>query len=127
MKKRKLAVLFGGCSSEYDISLQSAHAVLTHLDPGKYEPVPLGITRDGRWFLYQGPFDALLDDSWHTDERHLIPAVISPRRAGDPAQLVASSEKAKTILGWKPQYDDLETIIASAWKWHESHPNGYGK
>ena len=44
MKKRKLAVLFGGCSSEYDISLQSAHAVLTHLDPGKYEPVPLGIT-----------------------------------------------------------------------------------
>ena len=48
MKKRKLAVLFGGCSSEYDISLQSAHAVLTHLDPEKYEPVPLGITRDGR-------------------------------------------------------------------------------
>ena len=51
----------------------------------------------------------------------------TPRRAGDPAQLVASSEKAKTVLGWKPQYDDLETIIASAWKWHESHPNGYGK
>ena len=52
---------------------------------------------------------------------------VTSRRAGDPAQLVASSEKAKTILGWKPQYDDLETIIASAWKWHESHPNGYGK
>ena len=58
---------------------------------------------------------------------HPIPAQTTPRRAGDPAQLVASSEKAKTILGWKPQYDDLETIIASAWKWHESHPNGYGK
>ena len=52
---------------------------------------------------------------------------VTPRRAGDPAQLVASSEKAKTVLGWKPQYDDLETIIQSAWKWHESHPNGYGK
>lgn len=58
---------------------------------------------------------------------HAIPAQVTPRRAGDPAQLVASSEKAKTILGWKPQYDDLETIIQSAWKWHESHPNGYGK
>ena len=58
---------------------------------------------------------------------HPIPAQTTPRRAGDPAQLVASSEKAKTILGWKPKYDDLETIIASAWKWHESHPNGYGK
>ena len=58
---------------------------------------------------------------------HPIPAVESPRRAGDPAQLVASSEKARTVLGWKPQYDDLETIIASAWKWHETHPNGYDK
>ncbi len=56
---------------------------------------------------------------------HPIPAQISPRRAGDPAQLVASSEKAKQVLGWKPKYDDLETIISSAWNWHKSHPNGY--
>ena len=49
---------------------------------------------------------------------HPIPAISAPRRAGDPAQLVASSEKAKTILGWNPQYDDLETIIASAWNFH---------
>ena len=47
-----------------------------------------------------------------------IPAISAPRRAGDPAQLVASSEKAKNILGWNPQYDDLETIIASAWNFH---------
>ena len=46
------------------------------------------------------------------------PAVVSPRRAGDPAQLIASSEKAVKVLGWKPQYNDLNTIIASAWKWH---------
>ena len=57
---------------------------------------------------------------------HEIPAEICPRRAGDPAQLVASSEKAKTVLGWEPQYADLEAIIASAWNWHESHPNGFG-
>ena len=56
---------------------------------------------------------------------HPIPAMISPRRAGDPAKLVASSEKAKKILGWKPEYADLEYIIASAWKWHKNHPKGY--
>ena len=56
---------------------------------------------------------------------HAIPAEACPRRAGDPAQLVASSEKAKTILGWKPQYADLETIVASAWNWHKSHPRGF--
>lgn len=56
---------------------------------------------------------------------HPIPADVAPRRAGDPAQLIASSEKAKTVLGWKPQYDDLETIVASAWAWHKDHPHGY--
>ena len=56
---------------------------------------------------------------------HSIPAEICPRRAGDPAQLVASSEKARTVLGWKPKYDDLETIVATAWAWHKDHPNGY--
>ena len=56
---------------------------------------------------------------------HPIPAEVAPRRAGDPAQLVASSEKAKAVLGWKPKYDDLNTIVATAWKWHQSHPNGY--
>ena len=54
-----------------------------------------------------------------------IPAKIAPRRAGDPAVLVASSDKAKKELGWKPQYHDLATIIRSAWEWHKSHPNGF--
>lgn len=54
-----------------------------------------------------------------------IPAVIAERRAGDPAQLIASSEKARRVLGWNPQHDDLEQIISSAWKWHKSHPDGF--
>lgn len=54
-----------------------------------------------------------------------IKCEMSPRRAGDPAQLVASSEKAKNVLGWKPKYDDIETIIGSAWNWHKEHPHGY--
>ena len=58
---------------------------------------------------------------------HQVPAVISPRRAGDPAQLIASSEKAKSVLGWKPQHADIEEIIATAWKWHKHHPDGFSK
>lgn len=58
---------------------------------------------------------------------HPIPAKITPRRAGDPARLIASSAKAREVLGWNPQFADLETIIASAWKWHKNHPNGYQK
>ncbi|MDI9242752.1 UDP-glucose 4-epimerase GalE [Fusibacillus kribbianus] len=56
-----------------------------------------------------------------------IKAVISPRRAGDPARLIASSEKAKRVLGWKPEHADLEEIIATAWNWHRNHPHGYAE
>ena len=58
---------------------------------------------------------------------HPIPAVEQARRPGDPAALVASSEKIRAELGWRPQRSDLETIIDSAWAWHRNHPNGYGK
>ena len=54
-----------------------------------------------------------------------IPEVVTERREGDPAILIASSKKAKEILGWKPEHDSLEEIIASAWKWHKNNPNGY--
>ncbi|MBE6066960.1 MAG: UDP-glucose 4-epimerase GalE [Clostridium lundense] len=54
-----------------------------------------------------------------------IKAEVAPRRAGDPAVLVASSEKAKKELGWKPEFDSLETIIETAWNWHRGHVNGY--
>jgi UDP-glucose 4-epimerase len=56
---------------------------------------------------------------------HAIPARESPRRQGDPAVLVASSEKIKKELGWRPQYADLESIVRSAWNWRKAHPNGY--
>jgi UDP-glucose 4-epimerase len=50
---------------------------------------------------------------------HAIPVVLKPRRSGDPARLVASAGRAKSLLGWKPQYAALEDIIASAWQWHQ--------
>lgn len=56
---------------------------------------------------------------------HPIPAQLSERRAGDPAILIASSEKAMKELGWTPKYNRLEQIIESAWLWHKSKPNGY--
>ncbi|MBS2970927.1 UDP-glucose 4-epimerase GalE [Metabacillus sp. KIGAM252] len=56
---------------------------------------------------------------------HPIPAEVAPRRAGDPARLVASSEKVMQELGWKPKYADLHTIIESAWNWFQKNPKGY--
>ena len=56
-----------------------------------------------------------------------IKAEMAPRRAGDPATLIASSDNAKKELGWKPKYDSLDSIIETAWKWHQAHPNGYDK
>lgn len=56
---------------------------------------------------------------------HPIPVYELPRRPGDSARLVASSEKIRRELGWKPQHDNLREIIASAWHWHRTHPNGY--
>lgn len=56
---------------------------------------------------------------------HPIPSEVEPRRPGDPAVLVASSEKAKKTLGWEPRYEDLKTIIEDAWRWHKNNPKGY--
>jgi len=58
---------------------------------------------------------------------HPVPVIESPRRAGDPAVLIASSEKIRRELGWQPRFPDLETIVESAWQWHRVHPDGYPK
>ena len=56
---------------------------------------------------------------------HPIPVEIGPRRPGDPAELIASNERIRRELGWEPRYPDLQTIIESAWRWHQIHPRGY--
>jgi len=56
-----------------------------------------------------------------------IPVEIGPRRPGDPATLVASSERIKRDLGWQPRFAQLRTIIETAWNWHKRHPDGYTK
>lgn len=74
---KKIAVLFGGCSSEYEVSLESAYAVISHMDREKYEPVLIGITREGKWYLYQGEWEHIPEDTWHR-QKECKPAVVLP-------------------------------------------------
>ena len=55
-----------------------------------------------------------------------VPAAIAPRREGDPAVLFASSDRIKSELGWRPRFEDVDTIVSTAWRWREAHPSGYG-
>ena len=86
MSRLNIAVLFGGCSPEYGVSLQSAAAVLRHMDKGRYEPVMVGISQAGDWFHYTGPVDSIESDTWHNAET-CVPAVMRPDRSA-PALLV---------------------------------------
>ena len=56
---------------------------------------------------------------------HDIPAEIGARRSGDPPWLIADNSRAKQILGWTPEYSSLDSILTSAWRWHQRHPQGY--
>lgn len=79
MKKTKVAVFFGGCSSEYGVSLQSAYSVIRSLDPEKYQPVPVGISNTGRWYLFTGDIEKIRQDNWQNDA-DCFPVVLSPNR-----------------------------------------------
>jgi len=77
--KKTIAILFGGCSGEYEISLKSAYAIITHFDSNKYEPILIGITRNGEWFRYKGCVEKIKDDTWF-NPGDLTRAIVSPCR-----------------------------------------------
>lgn len=79
MDKLRIAILFGGASSEYRVSLASASAVLRHLDRTRYEPVPIGITREGNWYLCSGDPNQVQADCWYRDGE-CRPVALSPSR-----------------------------------------------
>lgn len=81
MNKIKIAVLFGGCSTEYNVSLQSSYSVLSNLNTEQYDVIPLGITRQGGWFRYYGAYENILNNTWFKDIKSCIPAFISPDRS----------------------------------------------
>ena len=90
MNKKTVAVVFGGCSPEYEVSLKSAHSIISVIDREKYDVVLLGITRQGAWYRYTGDVEDIPTDRWHNDERHLASAVISPSRKAGVLQTAAS-------------------------------------
>lgn len=79
-EKKRIGILFGGCSSEHDVSLKSAMTIIGHVDREKYELVQIGITKEGKWLLYKGAADKIGDGTWEQDES-CLPAVISPDRS----------------------------------------------
>ncbi len=81
MQKKKIAVIFGGKSTEYAVSLQSAFSVLENLDPAKYHIIPIGITQDGDWYHYKGCYENITDHTWIRDLNHLYPVTVSVSRS----------------------------------------------
>lgn len=110
----------GTCVRDYIhvVDLAQAHILaLRALDRGS-RTYNLGI---GRGYSVQEVIDTA-----RTVTGHPIPVRTGPRRPGDPAKLVAGSERIRQELGWQPRHNDLASIITSAWRWHQAHPHGYG-
>jgi len=80
MQKKTVAVLFGGCSSEYSVSLASAHSVIRHIDHGAYRVLPIGITRRGDWFYFHGDVEKIAADAWQS-ESDCTPVVFRQNRS----------------------------------------------
>lgn len=80
MKRKKTALLFGGCSSEYEVSLQSAYSVLTGLNREKLEIIPIGITKKGDWYRYDGDYSEIRNNRWEKDVKSLTPVTVSVSR-----------------------------------------------
>ena len=100
--------------------LSDAHIrALDLLEPGQGIRLNLGT---GRGYSVQEVLAACRQVTGHA-----IPAVLAVRRAGDPPELVADSRQALRQLGWEPAYNQIETTVETAWRWHQSHPNGYGE
>lgn len=92
--KKKIAVLFGGASSEYEISLSSAYALLSNINREKYELYTIGITRDGKWFLFEGKLEDIRNNCWMND--NVYPILFSPDN-GDAHMCVKRSESFENI------------------------------
>lgn len=77
MEKKKIAVIFGGNSTEYEVSLQSSYSVFQNFNRNKYDIVPIGVTRTGEWFHYTGAIEKVADNTWYTDNENLFPVAVS--------------------------------------------------
>jgi UDP-glucose 4-epimerase len=110
----------GTCIRDYIHVIDLARAHLLALDALSDRDRSVYNLGNGRGFSVRQVIEVARGVSGHS-----IPAVECPPRAGDPAILIASSKKIQQELGWVPQYPDLESIVVSAWEWHQRHPHGY--
>ena len=126
--KRDSIYIFG---DDYDTPDGTCVRDFVHvLDLGQAHILALDALADGRSRTYnlgcgEGYSVREVIDVAREVTGHPIPAEVAPRRPGDPATLIASSEKIRDELGWDPQYDSLDAIIQTAWEWHRAHPDGY--
>jgi UDP-glucose 4-epimerase len=98
--------------------LAEAHVLaLGGAEPGRHRILNLG---SGAGFSVREVIEAARRVTGHP-----IPVEERPRRAGDPARLIAGSDRIRSELGWKPAKDDIELILRDAWAWHQAHPDGY--
>ena len=96
MDKKKIVVFFGGCSSEYSVSLESASSVINNLNREKYEPIPIGITESGKWYYFCGSVDKIKQDTWQEDAS-CVPCAISPDR-GERKLLLFKDNKVEAMV-----------------------------
>lgn len=97
MTKNRIAIIFGGNSTEYEVSLQSASAVFEHINKEKFDIIPIGITRDGKWYHYTGSIKRIADNSWITNTENMHPVVVSQNPA--TKGLLVLSENNYTVIG----------------------------
>ncbi len=109
----------GTCIRDYIHILDLAGAHIRALSGGHTGPFNLGT---GTGFSVREVVDVVRKVTGHT-----IPETVAARRPGDPDRLVAAAERARTVLGWNPEHSNLESIVESAWAWHQAHPHGYRK
>lgn len=90
--KKHIGIIFGGCSSEHEVSLKSAYGIISHINRRRYEPVLIGITRRGRWYLYEGNVEKIQDGTWDRDKA-CTPAIISPDKADGGVMVTKQGEQ----------------------------------
>lgn len=123
--KREKIMVYG---NDYDTPDGSCIRDYIHiLDLAQAHELAMSAPESGHYNLGTGNGLSVLEiiDAARKVTGHAIPCEIAPRRAGDPARLVACSDRARQMLGWKPQFESAEAIIESAWKWRLAHPDGY--
>ena len=116
--KKRICVLFGGNSTEYEISLKSVTSVINNLDKEKYEILPVGITKDGKWRLYDGEIKDIITDNWYNENLKKITVNLSDgdsslilTETGEKIKIASTLKKTKAVFDAKTATDELVVVV----------------